>query len=369
MKIEKVFRKDLKAYRWKIDLTVDGERIRRADFEKKKDALDAIAALRMKARTKRYGMVGSKPKITLGELQEKCDGTKTFWIFKHFVKIVGEKTGLASLTKADWQKYAHSLKGKKPTTINRYLSAVSTILHSASLQFPDLDSWSPPQAPWLPVSPGRARLLSKEELAKIFQALLAERQFGEKVSGPKYRREVYDLLRLMLLTGAREGELLNLKQNQVSWDWRTVRIESKKGGGSVRVVPLSDSALDILKSRIDHAPNFFLPITPWQLRAALQKASRLSGVAFGDKIDGGWVAHDLRHLAATVMENAGIPYSAVSAILGHKRKDQTATYAHAQLDTLRRGVEVLENHCREIDGFFAATTEKYLNMLTVGMQV
>jgi integrase len=85
----------------------------------------------------------------------------------------------------------------------------------------------------------------------------------------------------------------------------------------------------------------------------LNRTGEVSGVAYGDNVDNGWVIYDLRHVAATVMENAGIPYSAVSAILGHKRKDQTATYAHAQLDTLRRAVEVLESHCREIDGFFS----------------
>ena len=74
-------------------------------------------------------------------------------------------------------------------------------------------------------------------------------------------------------------------------------------------------------------------------------------MAYGDNIENGWVIYDLRHVAATVMENAGVPYSAVSVILGHKRSDQTATYAHAQLETLRHGVETLENYCRGIDGF------------------
>jgi site-specific recombinase XerD len=66
------------------------------------------------------------------------------------------------------------------------------------------------------------------------------------------------------------------------------------------------------------------------------------------------VMYDLRHCAATVMKNAGVPYSAVAAILGHKRKDQTATYTHAQLSTMRRGVESLESWCQEIDGFFSS---------------
>jgi integrase len=197
---------------------------------------------------------------------------------------------------------------------------------------------------------GRQRVLSREEISKILFALRAGRQHYEQYFSVKNRAEVLDLFRLMLLTGAREGEILNLRQDQISWDWRTVRIVSKKGGGSVRVIPLSDSALEILKSR--QGPRFF-SINRDKLYRVLNRTGENSGVAYGDNIDNGWVIYDLRHVAATVMENAGIPYSAVSAILGHKRKDQTATYAHAQMDTLRRAVEVLETHCREIDGFFS----------------
>jgi integrase len=162
----------------------------------------------------------------------------------------------------------------------------------------------------------------------------------------------------MLLTGAREGEILNLKPSQISWDWRTITIRSEKGGGSVRAVPLSNSALEILRSR-----NHF-SINKDKLYRVLRRIGESSGVVYGDNVDGGWVCYDLRHVVATVMENAGVPYSAVSAILGHKRTDQTATYAHAQLDTLRIAVKTLESWCREIDGFVISTDRHELSQTT-----
>lgn len=360
MQIKKVYRKDLQEWRWKIDITIDGKRIRRADFVSKQEAIEAIGVMLANARADRYGLSKPRPKITLGQLKDKTEKTKTSWIFDDFVTLIGKDTQLADLTKADWQKYLNSLAARKlkANSVNRYLTAVSSALHSASRIFPDLENWTAPQAPWLPDSPSRSRLLSQKELGLIFQALLSKRESLEKTASAKCRREVYDLLRLMLLTGAREGEILNLRQSQVSWDWKTVRIESKKGGGLVRVVPLSESALAILRSRTKYAPRFFPEITPGQLQKALKRAAKISGIAYGDKIDGGWVAYDLRHVAGTVMESAGIPYSAVSAILGHKRKDQTASYTHAQLDTLRRAVETLETWCREIDGGFHTGHQK-----------
>lgn len=353
MKITKVYRKDLSAHRWKIDVTIDGKRIRRADFTTKQEALDAIAALLTASRAIRYGLITPKPNVTLEALKEKCDKdhSRRLQIFTEFLNLIGPKTELFNLTKADWKKYVDLLRDRKckPGTVNKYLAEVSGVLTSAPERFPDLGEWRPPKIPWLTYPPGRNRVLSKEELSKILLALRAGRQHYEQSFSVKNRSEVFDLFRLMLLTGAREGEIINLRQSQVSWDWRTVRIESKKGGGSIRVVPLGDSALEILKAR-NQGQRFFT-INSGKLYRTLERVGIMSGVAYGDNVDNGWVCYDLRHVAGTVMENAGIPYSAVSAILGHKRRDQTATYAHAQLETLRRAVEVLEKHCREIDGF------------------
>jgi integrase len=360
MKIKKVFRKDLGEYRWKIDITVNGQRIRRADFEKKQDAIDAIAALHSKARSDRYGLTLPRPRITLNALKSSVmKDKKDMRIFTEFVELIHGETLLTALTRADWKAYVDSLKTRdcKSGTINRYMAEVSSILSSAPERFPDLGEWLPPKAPWLTYPPGRNRVLAKEEISRILLALRAERQHYEQYFSVKNRAEVFDLFRLMLLTGAREGEILNLRQDQISWDWRTVKIVSKKGGGSVRVVPLSGSALEILKTRQDRGQKLF-DLGRDRLYRTLGRISESSGVIYGDNVDGGWVLHDLRHVAATVMENAGVPYSAVSAILGHKRKDQTATYAHAQLDTLRRGVETLETWCREIDGFFSEKTAK-----------
>jgi integrase len=359
MKIEKVYRKDLGQWRWKIDVTIAGRRIRRADFLTRKQAEEAIAFYRSKIIADRYSLPMPTQKVTLLNLKssvtkDQSIKPRTAQIFSEFVELVGEQVSLTSLTKADWRKFVDLLKGRncKPGTINRYMADVSTVLSSASESFPDLGDWSHPKAPWLPDSIGRNRLLSKKELSQILFALRSERQFHEQYFSVKNRYEVLDLFRLMLLTGAREGEILNLKPSQISWDWRTITIRSEKGGGSVRVVPLSDLALEILKTRSHFS------INKDKLYRVLRRIGESSGVAYGDNIQGGWVLYDLRHVAATVMENAGVPYSAVSAILGHKRTDQTATYAHAQLETLRKAVLTLETYCREIDGFMGNLAQK-----------
>jgi integrase len=364
MKIKRQYRKDLQAWRWGFDITISGQRIRRYEWRKKKDAVDAVAALFERNRAERYGMASPEPAITLKDLEAKLTKDKSLTqrkpmlrVFNEFLEAVEHETVLNKLTRADWKKFLDHIADRKlqPGTINQYLSRVSSALHRAGDYFPELGEWRPPTAPWLPDPPGRERLLSNQEVSKLLAALRADRQKGEKMASMDHRHEIFDLFRLMLLTAAREGEILNLTQSQVSWDWKTVRIETKKGGGSVRVVPLSEMALEMLKSRQVHAPRFFKQIPKNGFYRALQKAGEMAKVEYGERIKDGWILYDVRHLASTVMESSGIPYSAVSAILGHKRRDQTATYTHVRLETMRQGVEILEKHCREIDGFFFAT--------------
>lgn len=364
MKIERKYRKDLNAWRWGFDVTILGQRIRRYDWLLKRDAQDAIAALQSQARAIRYGLVMPEPTITLDDLFSKLDKDRAarhkpglLAHFEEFLEIVGPDLRLKTLSRSDWKRYLDELHARdlKPATINRYMSSISGALRAAGEFFPALSEWRPPKAPWLPDPLGRDRLLSSEEIAKLLAALRSPRQKRERDISVEYRHEVHALFRLMLLTAAREGELLALNPRQVSWDWRTVQIDATKTK-TRRVIPLSQSAFEIFQARKTHAPRFFRRLPKRGLYASLERAGEIAEIEYGDRVDGGWVLYDVRHVAATVMESAGVPYSAVAAILGHRRQDQTATYTHAQLETMRRGVEILEKHCREIDGFFLDCT-------------
>jgi integrase len=373
MKIERKFRKDLNAWRWGFDVTIMGQRIRRYEWPLKRDAKDALAALQTRARAHRYGLILPEPIITLQDLQHKLMNDKSLVkrkpllaTFEEFLEAVDRLKPLKELTRADWKIYLTRLETRdlKPGTINHYLGRVSSALNKAGDYFPSLSEWRPPSAPWTSEPPGRDRVLSKEEVSKILDALRSPRQKFEQDRSVAHRHEIYDLFRLMLLTAAREGEVLALTHRAVSWDWKTVQIEATKTN-TRRVIPLSAAALEILQSRKKHAPRFFKRISHYGLYMALDRAGKVAGVKYGGKVDGGWIIYDVRHLAATVMENSGIPYSAVAAILGHKRKDQTATYTHVQMETMRRGVEVLEKHCRGIDGFFSISAEEQGDAQTI----
>jgi len=357
MKIEKVFSKRHKEFRYKINVTIDGKQYRRSDFRSAREAKEAISAMISSARAARYGLVKPMPKITLGQFLKAIEDDESYTrrarlIFRQFVeKISGENMPLLDLKELDWHTYRKALIDKAPGTINTYLATVSGILSSAPQIYRDLDGWRPPRGVYFAKPEGRQRLLSNEEIKKILEGLRVKRQPAEQSLSVNHRRRIADLFVLMLLTGARKGELLNLEPDQISRDWKTMRLTSIKGstGASfTRVIPLSGAALRIL-DRI--APDYFLGYTDEIISRALRRAAELAGVPYGDRVPGGWVIYDLRHLAATVMEHAGLPYSIVSAILGHKRRDMTARYTHAPLEVMRRGTETLERFAAEFVDF------------------
>ncbi len=160
-----------------------------------------------------------------------------------------------------------------------------------------------------------ARFLDRDELARLGKALdTHETRWPEAVAA----------IRLLALTGCRRGEVLNLR-------WRDIRKnaivlpDSKTGP---RSVPLGASARVI----VDALPGprrkdaFLFPknagrrspyniVKCWHTVRASAKLGRLR-------------LHDLRHTAAShaVMSGENLPL--VSKLLGHRRHETTAGYAH-----------------------------------------
>ena len=53
--------------------------------------------------------------------------------------------------------------------------------------------------------------------------------------------------------------------------------------------------------------------------------------------------HDLRHTFATRLVQSGVDLYTVEELLGHKTITMTMRYAHHNIESLRHGVEVLDN--------------------------
>jgi len=175
-------------------------------------------------------------------------------------------------------------------------------------------------------SNGRNRFLSPEEAEKLQQAVTAS-------SNPQLKH----IVGLLLLTGARKGELLKAKWQDVDLERRAWFIPDSKTGKS-RHVPLSQAAVDIINQlpRWEKCP-WLLPNPetrePYNdVKRAWDTARRAAGMP-------DLRLHDLRHSAASAMVSSSVPLYTVGRILGHADFQSTARYSHVAQDTLLDAVE------------------------------
>lgn len=172
----------------------------------------------------------------------------------------------------------------------------------------------------------RDRRLSAGELPAFLAALEAETNINLR-----------DLIWLLLLTGARRGNMLEMRWEQIDWTARTWRIPETKNG-LPQVIPLSEEALAILRRRRPGASG------PWVFPGTGKTGHMVEPKK-------GWAAllnragvqdfrlHDLRRTLGSWMADTGAPLNVIGKALNHKHQATTAIYARLALDPVREAQE------------------------------
>ena len=176
----------------------------------------------------------------------------------------------------------------------------------------------------------RTRYLSGEELGRLTEALAKhEDQQGANV------------IRLLMLTGARKGEVLAARWDQLDL---AAGVWTKPGATTKQKtehrVPLSAPARQLLAD----------------LAASNKRKSEYvfpgrGGRGHRDDVKDDWAdlcgaakiigarIHDLRHTYASVLASAGLSLPVIGALLGHSQPATTARYSHLFDDPLREATE------------------------------
>lgn len=370
MKIDKKFRKDLNAWRWGFDVTIAGQRIRRHEWPRKREAVEALASLHTHARAIRYGLEMPQPVITLGDLDHALNKrpllTGQRYIFEKFLDAVGEDASLSTIRRNTIGEFRDDLKaeGLADSTVNTYMDYLCALLNRAPDLWPDLD-WEPPRLKRLKTPSGRTRVLNADEIARLcatFRADTIPREHG--LRAVITRADIFDFFRCALLTGAREGEIFGWSEKGINRDWQTIKFYRQKTKTEA-VLPLTATLEAILRSRKPGAGGkFFAGITTTKLQYTLNRVAEAASIMYGRDVADGWVAHSLRHTAATVLEELNVSRSTVAAILGHSARSTTARYIHPSLSAQREACEKLEGWYLAIAGFSDAPAQKEQKPLT-----
>ncbi len=164
--------------------------------------------------------------------------------------------------------------------------------------------------------PQRTRFLSRPEVARLHAALSRHRGRG---SG----RQQADIIRLLMLTGCRKGELLALRWSEVDGD--VLRLKDSKTGP--RAVYLNPQAQRILALQRRTGSPFVFPSSADSSRPRSSELSLWRKVRREAGIEDVRL-HDLRHTFASHAVMQGVSLPVVSRLLGHSGVQMTLRYAH-----------------------------------------
>lgn len=252
---------------------------------------------------------------------------------------------------------AHKTRGG-PIIANRALAVIKAMFSWATdLGLLPVGSTNPASGVEGFKEKGRERFLSSEEMQRLGAALtLAETQglpwqVNENKPGAKYlpapekRRAHFDLhsvaaIRLLLLTGARVREILDLEWQHVDFQRGMLRLTDSKTGA--KVIVLGGAALALLDG-LPRVGRYVIASTSAGTKGEKPRAdvNRLWRAVCREAGIEGTRLHDLRHSNAAVGAGVGLSLHQIGALLGHSQTATTKRYAHLAADPQRRAADLI----------------------------
>lgn len=146
---------------------------------------------------------------------------------------------------------------------------------------------------------------------------------------------LHDIPLILLYTGMRASELINLKARDINRKQRTLRITSAKTKSGIRTIPIHNRIWPIIERRLDTVYVIQECRTYSSLSREFDKAMKA--------INAKHTTHDCRHTFATRLDNEGANYNAKRLLLGHASGNVTdGVYTHKSLGQLRKAIRLLK---------------------------
>ncbi len=272
------------------------------------------------------------------------------------------KIRVADLRHSDVERMHREIAATAPYRANRAVAVLSKML-SLSVKW-EMRSDNPARGIERKPEQKRERFLTPAEIARLAEVLAGHR---ERVS--------CNAIRLLLLTGARRGEMLSATWAQFDLSkgvWTKPSAATKQN--REHRVPLSAPALAVLaemRAKADPACPYVFPgqvgrdLAGRMAWAPLTEIKRVwlavcSKAGLAEQVEqrdrSGKVVkakdgkprmvlqttvrlHDLRHTYASILASSGLSLPIIGALLGHTQPGTTARYTHLMDDPLRAATE------------------------------
>lgn len=219
-------------------------------------------------------------------------------------------------------------KPRTPATVNRHTEALRHALNVAVKEWEWLESHPMNGLPKLKEPRGRDRFLSDKERQAVLLACESSKS-----------KNLFPLVMLALTTGARAGELLSIRWQDVDFA-RSQIVLHKTKNGEKRVLHLLPAIKALLEDhgkirRLDTDllfPSAQNPKVPFEYRESWKHALHKAGVE-------NFRFHDLRHTAASYLAMSSASLIEISTCLGHKSLSMVKRYAHMTDATTANAVQ------------------------------
>lgn len=238
------------------------------------------------------------------------------------------------ITRPDIAEFMAAMK-RTPTNANRALACLSKMFNLAEVWGVRPDGTNPcRQVPRYPER-RRNRLITDDELARIFAYL--DRADAEGLESPFITLGV----RLQFAFAARMSEITRLEWSWIDFSGGYVRWPDSKTGGMTK--PLSSFAAELLRRapRVEGS-RYVLP-SAWRADAAMQNDAYYQG--WTRILQAAQVPHTgthaIRHRSATDIANSGIPLKVGMQLTAHKTVSQFMQYVHVEDRAVREAAELV----------------------------
>jgi integrase len=256
--------------------------------------------------------------------KDNKDGLRTYNRALHLVSYIGnvpietidEEVIDAMVTQMDEE-------GREVATVNRYLAFLRFVLNRAYRRWRLLDRV--PAINQRRERNGRIRFLTPKEEDTLLEYLSSDPTLSE----------MHDLVIVLLDTGMRLSEVLNLSYDDVDFNTRMITSWINKGN-KPRSIPMTRRVHEVMQRRCNLPEIFAMTLDQ------AQRMWKKVRVALGYKDDKQFVMHMLRHTCASRLVQAGVDLYTVKEILGHSTIRVTERYAHLCPEKLRDAIQILE---------------------------
>lgn len=153
--------------------------------------------------------------------------------------------------------------------------------------------------------------------------------------------EYADVVVILLYTGMRIGELLDMTKDNIHLEERYLVGGSKTEAGKNRIIPLHKRIIPLIEKRMESKSDYLFTNTLGKKLTYALFMSKYWGAILAH-LEPGHSPHDTRHTFVSKMDSLNVNRVTIQKIVGHSSKDVTDIYTHKNLDELLAAVDLLD---------------------------